>query len=168
MDWGHCGSCGNGAVTFEAEVNVWEYIHPEPFHGEYTTKFYDKNFISYCADESKKQKSIHPYCYFGNGFAFASTEDYTAWRDTFRGVEFREDGANLWVVFCYKRIEKLISKEAYDALDFPVDTRMCNGTIEVKVVYDDEARTITEYRWTNCGDELARKRVKPYLLARQK
>lgn len=22
--WGHCGACGNGAFTFEAEVNVWE------------------------------------------------------------------------------------------------------------------------------------------------
>jgi hypothetical protein len=23
--WGHCGACGDGAISFEVDVNVWEY-----------------------------------------------------------------------------------------------------------------------------------------------
>ena len=36
-DWGHCGACANGAIRFKAEVSVWEYVHPAPLYGEFTT-----------------------------------------------------------------------------------------------------------------------------------
>ena len=32
-DWGHAGSCANGAVRFEAEVNVWEYVQEQKESG---------------------------------------------------------------------------------------------------------------------------------------
>ena len=164
-DWGHCRPCANGAVAFEAEVNVWEFYEPDPLYGEYSTKYYDKHFIHYCADEQGRPLNGSTYIYFGNCFAFTSKADYEAWRDTFKGVEFAGNGPNQTVVFTYKRIEKLIPKAEYDSLGLPTDTRICNGTIKVRVKYDDSAHTITEYRYTNDGSE--RRGEKPYSLIRQ-
>lgn len=166
-DWGHCGCCASGAVAFEAEVNVWEYLHPEPLHEGYTTKEYDKHYISYCVDENVNPKNGSLYRYVGNSIAFATAEEYAVWLKTFRGVEFKGFWSNQTVVFCYKRTEELLPEEKYDALDLPVDTRQCNGIIEVKVHYDDALRTVTEYRCTNNGSELAKQGIKPYLLAKQ-
>ena len=169
-DWGYYGARGNGAVRFEAFVNVWEYKDPDPIHGEYTTEHYDKQFISYVVDERGNPKDGSRYRYFGSfssGIAFETTKDYQAWLKTYRGVEFKGNWHNQTIVFHYKSIKKYIPKEEYDALELPTDTRWCNGTIEVKVQYDDEACTVTEYRYTNDGSELAKKGVKPYALARQ-
>ena len=165
-DWGYNGCRASGAVTFEAEVNVWEYKHPESLYREYSTKDYDKQYITYCVDESGNPKDGSPYRYIGKSIAFINKEEYTTWLKTFRGVEFKGNWPNQTVVFLYKRIQKLVSKEEYDALPLLTDTRWCNGTIEVKVHYDDSARTITEYRWTNSGRDLAEKGVKPYRLWR--
>lgn len=166
--WGHCGCCESGAVSFEAEVNVWEYKHPEPFHGEYSTKDYDRYYISHSPKkEGKPSKySIH-CCRYDCDSTFDSVDDYSAWLKTFRGVEFMGYSPNQLVIFCYKRIEKLVSVDEYNVLGLPKDTRECNGVIEVKVFYDDALRTVTEYRYTNSGRELRDMGVKPYLLARQ-
>lgn len=42
QDFGHCGACANGAFSFEAEVNVWEYKQDEPLYGDYSTMEWDK------------------------------------------------------------------------------------------------------------------------------
>ena len=131
-DWGHCRSCANGAIEFEATVNVWEYKQPDPLYGDYTTKQYDKHYISYCVDSLGNPKNGSMYRYLGNNIAFIAKEDYEAWRDTFRGVEFTGNWPNQTVVFTYKRIEKLISEQAFESLDLPVDTRRQNGMIKVK------------------------------------
>jgi len=166
-DWGHCGSCADGAVAFEAEVNVWEYIEPNRLYGEYTTKDYNRYYISYRAGEKGNPRHNNTCRYIGDDFTFANTDDYTAWLKTFRGVEFQGNWPNQVVVFCYKRVEKLLPFEEYNALDLPIDTRICNGIIEVKVFYDDALRTVTEYRYTNAGGELEEKGIKPYVFARQ-
>jgi len=150
--WGHKGVCGAGSFLFEATVNVWEYKEPEPLFGEYTTEHYDRWYISHCVDKFGKPQGGYEYQCFSRGTGFATKAEYKAWLRTFRGVEFKVDSLpGQVVVFVYKRIEKLISKEEYEALKLPTDTRVCNGIIEVKVSYDDEARTVTEYRHTNCG-----------------
>lgn len=166
-DWGHNGSCANGAVTFEAEVNVWEYRHREPLFGEYSTKDYDKHYISYCADEHGNPKNGSRYRYFGDGINFETAEEYAVWLKTLRGVGFKGHWPNQTVVFCYKRVEKLLEETEYNALNLPVDTRVCNGVIEVKVLYNDTLRTVNEYRCSNDGRDLAKKGIKPYLLARR-
>ena len=136
---------------------------PEPLHGDYSTKDYDKYYISYCVDSSGRPKDGE-YRYIGNDIAFRTTADYEAWRNTLRGVEFAGNWENQKVIFIYKRIEKLITEQEYNSLDLPVDTRTCNGTIQVKVKYDDDIHTITEYRYTNSGGEF--KNIQPYELAR--
>jgi hypothetical protein len=164
MDWGHCGSCADGAVTFEALVNVWEYRQPDPLYGEYSTKDYNRHYISYCVDELGKPKNGSQYRYLGNGIAFVNKEEYEVWKRTFRGVEFAGNWANQTVVFIYKRIEKLITKAEFNNLNLLIDTRMCNGIVQVKVEYNDNNKTVTEYSHTNNGSEL--RYTKPYILAR--
>lgn len=43
-DWGHCGSCAHGSVTFTAKVPQWIYREPEPLYGDFTTETY-RRFI---------------------------------------------------------------------------------------------------------------------------
>jgi hypothetical protein len=156
--WGHCGSCADGAVEFEADVNVWEFKHPNPFFGEYSTKDYDRHYIT---ENSKNNR------YIGDNIVFETKDEYDIWLKTFRGVKFKGFWPNQMVVFCYKRVEKLLAEDIYNALDLPIDTRLCNGIIEVKVLYDDVLHMVTEFRCTNDGGKLRKKDVKPYILARQ-
>ena len=164
-DWGHKGVCGNGSITFEALVNVWEYKEPNPLYGEYTTREYDRQYIHYRLDLLSLKRGSRQYRYYGQDISFATKTEYEIWRDTFRGVELAGHHEAQTVVFTYKRIEKLITKAEYNQLVLPVDTRTCNGTIEVKVCYDDSAKTVTEYRYTNDGCKLWDE--KPYRLMRQ-
>ena len=146
---------------------MWEYRQPYPLFGEYSTKYYDRHYISHCVDERGNPKNGSRYRYVSDSENFETSEEYNVWLKTFRGVEFKGHWPNQTVVFCYKRVEKLLSEAEYNALDLPVDTRMCNGVIEVKVFYDDVLRTVTEYRCTNDGSEFEKRGVKAYLLARQ-
>ena len=68
------------------------------------------------------------------------------------------------VVFTYREKGYLISKEEWKELDLPIDTRMCNGIIFVKVKYDDENHIVHTYRYTNDGSENW-KTHKPYEIA---
>lgn len=165
-DWGHCGPCANGAVEFQAEVSVWEYTHPDNRYAPYTTKDYDRMFISYVVDEFGNPTNGSDYRYFGNGIAFKTDEDYQAWLRTYRGVELRGAWESQAVVFKYRECEYYITKEEWDALDYPIDTRTCNGIIFVKVYYDDENHWIRTYRYTNDGSANWRTH-KPYMLARR-
>ena len=57
------------------------------------------------------------------------------------------------MVFCYRAEEILISKDEWNDLVLPTDTRMMNGTIiDIKYRVDDETHIITEYRYTNASN----------------
>jgi hypothetical protein len=166
-DWGLAGACGSGAINFEAEVNVWEYAESHSIYGEYTTKDWDKHYVSYCADNGGNPKNGSPYRYFLSGKAFANEIEYNAWLRTYKGVEFKGDAKDTnWVVFCYKERDVLVGKSSWDGLTLPLDTRMCNGTILVKVEYDEANRTVTVYRFTNCGSPLYKKGFREFSLAK--
>ena len=48
----------------------------------------------------------------------------------------------------------LISKDEWNALELPTDTRMMNGTIiDIKYHTDEETHTIFEYRYTNISED---------------
>ena len=123
--------------------------------------------MSYCVDDFGQPKNGSPYRYFGNGFAFETEKDLNAWLKTYKGVTFKGNWENQTVVFCYRASKYLISKDEWDNLNLPVDTRMCNGIIFVKVRYDDEQHIVHEYRYTNDGSDNWRIH-KPYELAREK
>jgi hypothetical protein len=164
-DWGHWGACANGAIHFQALVNVWEYIENNPLYGDYTTKNYNKNYVSYCVDDKGNPKNDSCYRYFADGIAFKTTEDYKAWIKTYKAAEFKGHWENQTVVFCYKEQEYLLNKNEWDALDLPKDTRLCNGVNLCKVDYDDKNHLIKTYRYSNSGD-LDWRKFKEYELAR--
>lgn len=164
-DWGSCGACANGAVEFQAEVSVWEYTNPNNRYAPYTTKDYSREFIRYVVDQFGNPINGSSYRYFGDGIAFEDEKEYKAWLRTYRGIELPGGWENQTVVFKYREREYYISKDEWDALDYPIDTRACNGIIFVKVRYDDENHCIHTYRYTNDGSDNWRTH-KRYMLAR--
>jgi hypothetical protein len=169
-DFGHNGPCAGGAVHFEAEVSVWEYKEVNPRYGDYTTKDWDRFYVSYIADKPKNTHSCEPYKWTVSHqamshTAFSTQDDYDAWLKTIRGVKFDGNWPNQTVVFGYREKRQLIDKEAWDSLDLPKDTRQCNGINMVKVEYDDENHLVNVYAFTNAGT-LDWRKYKPYELAR--
>jgi len=102
-DWGHCGSCASGALTFEVEVNVWEYVHPEPIFGEYSTKNYHKQYITYNMDERGNPTRANTSRYVGCNISFDTTEEYTRWLEKVGGIEFDGHWPNQKAVFYPKK-----------------------------------------------------------------
>lgn len=133
--WGHKGACANGAVTFFAEVNVWEYTEGNP---EYTTKTHDKFHVSIREDVPS-----HEYKYViskrtTSHTAFHTDEEYQAWLKTYHGVEKEAAWANSKTVWTYKQESNCIPLEEYASIeDAIVDSELCNGKIqECKRIYE--------------------------------
>lgn len=160
-DWGSCGGCAYGSITFAAEVNVWEYTPENLRFGPYTTKDWVRAFI-YFGEKDKDSNHIN----FGDCRTFSSEMGYMAWLLTYKGVEFEGYSDKETVVFFYQREEYLISKEAWDILALPVDTRPIGMQLQyIKYKYNDNEHVITEYRFSNVGDSNIRW---PYQAAREK
>ena len=102
--FGHYGVCPNGAFSFNAEVNVWQYKQDNPLYGHYTTKDWRRFYISYYVDERGNPRNGSPYRYFSfqSGFGFADRVEYEVWLRTYRGVEFEGHWPDQTVVFCYR------------------------------------------------------------------
>lgn len=157
-DWGHCGARGNGAVTFYAEVSVWEYIEGNP---EYTTKTHDRFHVSI-----REKVNLSDYKYLvtkgsSNQTAFHTDEEYEAWLKTYHGVE--KDGAwgNSRTVWTYKQDSQCIPLEDYLKIeDAIVDSELCNGTIqECKRIYEGtKVKTYLPFQ----NDKIEMKGVKEY------
>jgi hypothetical protein len=147
------------SIYFSAEVNAWEYVAPNQKHPGYSTKDWNRQYICYC----EKPADGSAYHYYGQNIAFRNTAEYCLWMRTYRAVKFPTE-KNHCVLFLYRETEKLISREEWDALKLPVDTRFCNGVIFVKVAYDDDNHMITTYRYTNSGFPES-ERLSPYELA---
>lgn len=147
-DWGHCGPCGDGAIDFQAEINVWEYVSPDLKYGEYTTKDWERYFVHHL-----NKPDEFGYRYVGDGVAFKTDAEYFSWLATYHGVEFEGstgDSCTTYVVFAYKKDSHYISRQEWDELPFPTDTRLMNcSIIPIKYRIDDNNYTIHEYRYTN-------------------
>ena len=81
-DWGHCGACANGSVSFLAKVPLWFYAEPNPRYGDFTTETYRKFYLH------KREESENGNLYQGFDIAF---------RDE---AEFRQFLKYLKVCFC--------------------------------------------------------------------
>lgn len=76
QDWGNCGGCADGAIVFNANVSVWEYVDERnKFISEsgfkFTTKDFDKYYVTFNPDKEKTN-----YVYFTDGNAWESKMDY--------------------------------------------------------------------------------------------
>lgn len=156
--WGSRGAGASHGLHFSLELPVWEYKDPEPLFGIYTTEKYRK-FRIY----QRTRPEYIPYRYLSDGKAWETEIDLEAWRRTYKGKVFRHGNAR--VVFCYRIITYMLNKAQWDVLDFPEDTRRCNGIIAVKVNYDHDEKIIHEYRYTNSG--ISDQSLKPFQKARR-
>ena len=165
-DWGFCGPCADGAVDFEAEVNVWEYVADNPLYGAYTTKDYNRYYVSFVEEDTDSQ---YHYLVRGDGgvscCAFRTEKEYLAWLRTYHGVEFQGMWPNQTVVFTYRKASHLIAEAEWDELHLPTDVAECNGRIYVKVETDHEHHVVHEYRFTNDGSKLDWRTTIPRRLA---
>jgi hypothetical protein len=128
-DWGHCGACANGQMIFSAMVNVWEYKEPESLYGDFTTKEFDKFYVSILEDEKlKEQHNNYKYLVTTSGCmshtAFKTDKQYQAWLKTFNGVEFAGHWENQRIVWTHKQIKERVSLEEYNSIDGIIDTTL--------------------------------------------
>lgn len=153
-DWGNCGACANGAIEFEALVSVWEYIDPNPMEPGYTTKEYEKYYVSDSGANTKYTKESGYRFHvrragegFGNCCAFKDKEGLDAWLKTFRGKVFKGNWDNQNIVWAWKEIRNgKLSPEEFDALDAPIDTMLFNGAVrKCKRIYNESNHTVTTY-----------------------
>lgn len=137
-DWGHCGPCGNGAVTFEASVSVWEYAEPEAFYGDFTTKTWRKLIVR---KKSEDEMKTGEYLYSGDGIAFRNDAEFESFLRLHKATLFPGYWPGQSVVWCYR--EKIVQVEhaEFDKLDLPEVTVFCNGPRTGKVSYDDNNHT---------------------------
>ena len=146
--FGHDRVTGETGVYFKALVNVWEYIAPNQHHPGYSTKDWAKRYISFV--EKPTDGSASHYYDFINSAVFYNKE-YQQWKATYKAVEFPGGSPTQTILFHYRETCVLITREEWDNLDLPLDTRFVNGIIHVKVAYGDDSHMITEYRFANTG-----------------
>ncbi len=129
-DWGHCGACGNGSVTFKARVAQWAYREPNPIYGvELTTRTWRRLYIS------KRVLPDSPYLYHGDGFALRDDAEFERFVQDFEGRVFPGSRENQFVVWCYRDVLQNLSQAEWDTLKVPVSShRLYNREYPVKVV----------------------------------
>lgn len=124
-DWGHCGACGNGAIQFRANVNVWRYIKG---NSKFTTKTHDRFFV-YVSEKPDPYKYTISKC-SGNYIAFRTDKEYNAWLKTFHGIEEVGPRGNK-IVWTFKQEELCVPLIEYlKVSNAIIDSTMCNGTIQ--------------------------------------
>lgn len=128
-DWGNCGPCANGAVTFAARVPLWEYREPDPLYGDFTTKEWERFYFS------KDMNS--EYLYQGNGKCFKSEEDFRQFIQDHEGTVFPGNWKNQVVVWCFRHSVKGISLEEWNMLDVPSSERVVQGRLQVVKIFKD-------------------------------
>ena len=133
-DWGHCGACGNGSVTFMARVAQWSYRAPNPIYGELTTETWRKLYLT------RREVPDSPYLYHGDGFALRDDAEFERFVQEFEGKVFPGGRENQFVVWCYRDVLKPLSQAEWDALDAPASRRKIYSEPQpVKVVKNHAA-----------------------------
>ena len=137
-DWGHCGACGNGALYFSAEVNVWEYVEPDPLYRDFSTKYWRKLYVS------QTDKSEH-YEYTGDGIAWKNRNELDEFIKKYKGVVFSGNWRNQFVVWCYREKKVLVEPKELEEMNLPDTTILLNGIRPAKMKIDDENKIIIHY-----------------------
>lgn len=159
-DWGSCGARANGAIEFEAEVSVWRYEEPDQKTPGFTTREFNRYFLSDSGEDSRYTREsgyrfhVSTGCY--NKRAFKTREDLDAWLTTFRGTVFDRGEKNSAIVWTWKEKQEHPSPEEFDALNLPEDTMLFNGSVRrCKRKYDEANHLVTTYfvwYWPEEGD----------------
>jgi len=138
-DWGYVGPRGNGAVYFDAEVNVWEYVEPGALYGDYTTQFWRKYYLHEATDKLEKETG---YRFTGNEKAFKTREDLDDFLRWYKGEIFQGNWLTQRVLWCYREEITQVDQSVFDSLELPIMPIYCNGQRDGKVSYDDKNKII--------------------------
>lgn len=135
------------SLEFEAAVSVWKYIEPDRKYGDYTTRNWNK-YIFHQSTNSKDRSQYGAYFDFMKCKVIDSEEDFKAWEKTYKAKVFEGPCENNLTVFCYREKLHIVSKDAYERLKFPVDTRRNNSSmVLVKVLYNDETHVVHAFSY---------------------
>ena len=137
--FGSCGACGGGAIYFKAKVNVWEYIHPEPYFEDYTTKHWRKSYIY------KDKPEYGTTRYYTERLTFNSRAELEQYIKIVRGKIFKGHNDKQEVLFSYYEIFCSKSPKDWNELDLPTFDIDWNGRRTAKYHVDDTNRTVIFY-----------------------
>ena len=136
--WGHGGPQANGAVDFEATVNVWMYDENK---GEFSTKDWCRETFFISIDENGNT------VYSGDGKEF-SKETFENYVSVTKGNVIESPGVDdMITLWRYKsRTVWADSIEEYQSIDGISGMEFCNGIRECKYTYNDKLKLITVHR----------------------
>lgn len=138
-DWGHCGACGNGSVSFTANVPLWSYHEPEPLYGDFTTETYRRFYLH------KRKESEEGNLYQGYDAAFQDESGFQQFLEDYEGTVFQGNWENQIVVWCFHREYVFLPLSEWEKIDAPaVERRLDFHPERVKIVKDME-RHITYF-----------------------
>jgi hypothetical protein len=140
-DWGHCGACANGSVTFLAKVPLWFYAEPNPKYGKFTTETYRKFYLN------KREESGNGNLYQSLDIAFGNEADFQQFLKDYEGTVFKGNWPTQIVLWCFRREYIFLSLPEWEKIDAPVEERRLNFHPEkVKIVKDMEKHITCFYR----------------------
>ena len=140
-DWGHCGACANGSVTFLAKVPLWSYAEPNPMYGNFTTETYRKFYLN------KRKEQEEGNLYHGDGIAFRNEEEFRQFLKDYEGTVFKGNREKQIVVWCFRREYVFLPSAEWEKIDAPAEERRLNFHPEqVKIAKDMEKHITYFYR----------------------
>ncbi|MDO5771196.1 MAG: DUF4121 family protein [Bacteroidales bacterium] len=143
-DWGHCGACGNGSVTFMARVPLWSYSEPNPKYGHFTTETYRKFYLN------KKEETETGNLYQGFDIAFRDEAELQQFVEDYEGTVFKGNWPTQIVLWCFRREYVFLPLSEWEKIESPAVERRLNFHPEqVKIVKDMEQHITYLYRIKN-------------------
>ena len=143
--FGSCGVCSGGGIYFFASVPCW--IAEEKRSHDFTTEKHDLRYVV-------ENKELDPFGYKWlvrthgscSDRAFKTDEELEMWKKTYRAVEAYKTWQQNAVFFIYRELRIALTKQQWNLLNLPLDTRLLNGSIrDCKVEYDDNNKIINAY-----------------------
>ena len=140
-DWGHCGACANGSVSFLAKVPLWFYAEPNPRYGDFTTETYRKFYLH------KREESENGNLYQGFDIAFRDEAEFRQFLKDYEGTVFKGNWDNQIVLWCFRREYVFLPSAECEKIKIPAVERKLNFHPEqVKIVKDMEKHITYFYR----------------------
>ena len=140
-NWGHCGGCANGTVTFLAKVPLWFYAEPNPRYVGFTTETYRKFYLN------KRKESEKGNLYQGFDIAFRNESEFQQFLKDYEGTVFKGNWENQVVLWCFRHENRFLTRHEWDKIDAPAVERRLNFFPEqVKLVKDMDSHITYCYR----------------------
>jgi hypothetical protein len=143
--FGSRGACRNGGIYFLANVPCW-FAEKKRDH-DYTTEKYDLRFI---VEDKNPDEWGYKWLVRLRGLtadrAFKTDADLDLWKKTYRAVKAYDTWQQNGVYFIYRENRVSLTRQLWDLLNLPLDTRLLNGSIrDCKIEYDENNKMINAY-----------------------